>query len=97
MSVNAVALHDSVVAVACISVHPAGRDACTADAGTPALPAGLLAASRTCSTGCCRKPAPLVAVGDGWVVIVSWVAVPAPSVIVPEVAVVSVPLSNRSV
>jgi len=41
--------------------------------------------------------APLVAVAEGSVVIVSWVAVPALSVIVPEVAGVRGPLSNRSV
>src|SRR5207245_4692041 len=86
----------SVVAVALLNVAPAGPEAITAVTGTPAPPAGLPAPSRTWSTGCCPKAAPLVAVGDGWVVIVSWVAVPAPSVIVPDLAAVSVPLSNRS-
>src|SRR5437879_103142 len=84
-------------AVAFLRVAPAGPEALTAVTGPPAPPAGLPAPSRTWSTGCCPKAAPLVAVGDGWVVIVSWVAVPARSVIVPEVAGVRLPLSNRSV
>src|SRR5437667_7372592 len=87
----------SVVAVALLSVAPAGPEAITAVTGTPAPPAGLPAPSRTWSTGCGVNAAPLVAVAGGWVVIVSCVAVPAPSVIVPEVAGVRLPLSNRSV
>src|SRR5438128_414415 len=76
----------SVVAVALLSVAPAGPDAITAVTGTPAPPAGLPAPSRTWSTGCWLNGAPLAAVADGSVVIVSWVAVPAPRVIVPDVA-----------
>src|SRR2546426_1030025 len=87
----------SVVAVALLTVAPAGPEATTAVPGTPAPPAGLPAPSRTWSTGCCPKAAPLVAVAEGSVVIVSCVAVPAPSVIVLEVAGVRLPLSNRSV
>src|SRR5437899_12459946 len=69
----------SVVAVAFANVAPAGPDAITAVTPTPAPPAGLPAPSRTWSTGCCPKAAPPVAVGDGSVVSVSWVAVPAPT------------------
>src|SRR5439155_6416950 len=87
----------SVVAVALLSVAPAGPVAITAVTISPAPPAGLPAASRTWSTGCCANAAPLDAVTDGGVVIVSWVVVPAPSVIVPDVTAVRVPLSNRSV
>src|SRR5947208_785639 len=87
----------TVVAVALLNVAPAGPEAITAVTGTPAPPAGLPAPSRTWSTGCGVNAAPLVAVGGGWVVIVSWVAVPAPSVTVPEVARARLPLSNRSV
>src|SRR5205809_663503 len=87
----------SVVAVALLSVAPAGPEAITAVTARSAPPAGLPAPSRTWSTGCGLNGAPLPAVGDGWVVIVSCVAVPAPSVIVPEVAGVRGPLSNRSV
>src|SRR5438093_220660 len=87
----------SVVAVALLSVAPAGPEAITAVTTRSAPPAGLPAPSRTWSTGCGLNGAPLPAVGDGWVVIVSCVAVPAPSVIVPEVAGVRGPLSNRSV
>src|SRR2546430_2245335 len=87
----------TVVAVALLNVAPAGPDAITAVTGTPAPPAGLPARSRTWSTGCGLNGVPLPAVGDGWVVIVSCVAVPAPSVIVPDVAALRGPLSNRSV
>src|SRR5207247_4729816 len=76
----------TVVAVALLSVAPAGPDAITAVTGTPAPPTALPAASRTWSTGCRSNGAPLVAVGDGSVVIVSWVAVSALSVIVPRLA-----------
>src|SRR3989442_2850930 len=86
-----------VVAVALLNVAPAGPEAITAVTGTPAPPAGLPAPSRTWSTGCCPKAAPLVAVGDGWVLILSLVAVPPPSLIVPDVAAVNVPLSKRRV
>src|SRR5207247_1615787 len=95
--VNVAAPLPTVVAVALLSVAPAGPEAITAVTVTPAPPTALPAASRTWSTGCCPKAAPLVAVGEGSVVIVSWVAVPAPSVMVPEVAGVRLPLSNRSV
>src|SRR5437867_406386 len=85
----------SVVAVALLSVAPAGPDAITAVTTRSAPPAGLPAPSRTWSTGCGLNAAPLVAVAEGSVVIVSCVAVPAPSVMVPEVAGVRLPLSNR--
>src|SRR5205809_226015 len=84
--VNVAAPPVTVVAVALLSVAPAGPDAITAVTTRSAPPAGLPAPSRTWSTGCGLSGAPLVAVGDGSVVIVSWVAVPALSVIVPEVA-----------
>src|SRR3989442_6100123 len=86
----------SVVAVALLNVAPAGPEAITAVTGTPAPPAGLPAPSRTWSTGCCPKAAPLAAVGDGWVVIVSCVAAPARSVIVPDVARVRPTLPHLS-
>src|SRR5256712_106514 len=56
-------------AAASAGVAPAGPVAIPAVTGTPAPPAGLPAPSRTWSTGCCPKAAPLVAVGEGWVVI----------------------------
>src|SRR5947209_6577362 len=94
---NVAAPLPTVVAVAFVSVAPAGPEAITAVTGTPAPPAGLPAPSRTWSTGCGLNGAPLVAVGGGWVVIVSWVAVPAPSVIVEDVAGASPVASNRKV
>src|SRR5437667_5740814 len=86
----------SVVAVALLSVAPAGPDAITAVTGTPAPPAGLPAPSRTWSTGCGVNAAPLAAVGEGSVGIVGWVAAPAPSVMVADVAGVSPADSNRN-
>src|SRR5438128_11545364 len=70
----------TVVAVALLNVAPAGPEAITAVTGTPAPPAGLPAPSRTWSTGCGVNAAPLVAVGEGWVVIVSCAAAPAAAV-----------------
>src|SRR2546426_3079045 len=87
----------SVIAVALLSVAPAGPEAITAVTGTPAPPAGLPAPSRTWSTGCGPNAAPLVAVGEGWVVVWSSVAVPAPRATVAGVAGVRPPLSNRIV
>src|ERR1043166_5044925 len=87
----------TVVAVALLSVAPAGPDAITAVTVTPAPPAALPAASRTWITGCGVKAAALAAGAGGWVVIVSWAAVPAPSVIVEDVAGVSPVDPNRSV
>src|SRR3989475_4004710 len=94
---NVAAPLPTVVAVAFVSAAPAGPEAITAVTGTPAPPAGLPAPSRTWSTGCWLNGAPLVAVGQGSVVIVSWVPVPAPSVMVEDVAGVSPADSNRSV
>src|SRR5256712_12419297 len=65
---NVAAPLPTVVAVAFVSVAPAGPVAITAVTGTPAPPAGLPAPSRTWSTGCCPKAAPLVAVAEGSVV-----------------------------
>src|SRR5438034_770664 len=87
----------SVVAVALLSVAPAGPEAITAVTGTPAPPAGLPAASRTWSTGCCPKAAPLVAVGEGSAVIVSCVAAPASTLVMQGVRVESPADSTRSV
>src|SRR5438552_1107569 len=70
----------TVVAVALLSVAPAGPVAITAVTISPAPPAGLPAASRTWSTGGGVNAAPLVAVGEGWVVIVSCAAAPAVAV-----------------
>src|SRR2546425_232684 len=56
---------------------------------TPDWLTGLPAPSRSCATGCCANATPLCAEAEGWVVIVSCVAAPAPTVIVPEVAPVS--------
>src|SRR2546430_260236 len=74
---NVAAPLPTVVAVACLSVAPAGPEAITAVTGTPAPPAGLPAPSRTWSTGCGVNAAPLAAVAGGWVVIVSCAAAPA--------------------
>src|SRR5207249_845335 len=52
---------------------------------TPDWLTALPAPSRTCTTGCWANATPLCAVPDGCVVNVSSVAVPAPSVIGPEV------------
>src|SRR3989442_14095421 len=94
---NVAAPLPTVVAVAFVSVAPAGPVAITAVTGTPAPPAGLPAPSRTWSTGCWPKAAPLVAVGEGWVVIVSVVAAPAPIVNPPQVAPVRPAAPDRSV
>src|SRR5207237_101121 len=53
---------------------------------TPDWLTGLPAPSRSCTTGCWANVTPLCAVAEGWVVSVSWVAAPAPTVIVPETA-----------
>src|SRR5947209_18685725 len=74
---NVAAPLPTVVAVAFVSVAPAGPEAITAVTGTPAPPAGLPAPSRTWSTGCGVSAAPLAAVGEGSVVIVSVAAAPA--------------------
>src|SRR2546426_12013500 len=74
---NVAAPLPTVVAVAFVSVAPAGPEAITAVTGTPAPPAGLPAPSRTWSTGCGVNAAPLAAVGEGSVVIVSVAAAPA--------------------
>src|SRR5437667_10572372 len=77
---NVAAPLPTVVAVAFVSVAPAGPVAITAVTGTPAPPAGLPAPSRTWSTGCGVHAAPRAAVAGGWVVIVSWLAPPAVAV-----------------
>src|SRR2546428_110886 len=87
----------SVVAVDWMSVASGKRVELGGRRVTKEPTAGFAAPSRTRRTGGCPKASPLVAVGDGWVVLVTCVAVPAPSVIVPEVAGVRLPLSNRSV
>src|SRR2546428_3854866 len=74
---NVAAPLPTVVAVAFVSVAPAGPVAITAVTGTPAPPAGVPPPSRTWSTGCGGNAAPLAAVAGGWVVIVSWGAAPA--------------------
>src|SRR5438094_534132 len=87
----------SVVAVALLSVAPAGPDAITAVPTRSAPPAGLPAPSRTGTTGCGVNAAPLVDAAERSVALASWAAAPALSVIVPDVAALRVPLSNRSV
>src|SRR5438128_11816272 len=94
---NVAAPLPTVVAVAFVSVAPAGPVAITAVTGTPAPPAGLPAPSRTWSTGCCPKAAPLAAVGEGSVVIVSGAAAPAAIVNPPDVAAVRPAPPARSV
>src|SRR5947208_2153304 len=94
---NVAAPLPTVVAVAFVSVAPAGPEAITAVTGTPAPPAGLPAPSRTWSTGCGLNGAPLVAVAEGWVVIVNCGSVAPPIVIVEDVAGVSPADSNRNV
>src|SRR5438034_11609638 len=86
----------TVVAVALLTVAPAGPEAITAVTGTPAPPAGLPAPSRTWSTGCGVNAAPLRSEERRGGVVGSWGAVPAPSVMVEEVAGVRRAVSNRS-
>ncbi len=69
-----------VVAAAFVTVAPVGPVATTAVTVTPAWLTALPLASRSCRTGCWSKAAPLCAVADGCVLIVSWVAVPAVAV-----------------
>src|SRR5439155_1473828 len=76
----------TVLAVALLNVAPAAPESTPSLPGALPTPAGLPAASRTWITGCWANAAPLAAVGEGSVVIVSCVAVPAPSVIVEDVA-----------
>src|SRR5947209_19753795 len=85
----------SVVAVALLSVAPAGPEAITADTCTPAPPAGLPAPSRTWSTGCWLNGAPLAAVAGGWDRKSGGEGVPAPSGSRPVVTAVRVAQSNR--
>src|SRR5439155_1753676 len=87
----------SVVAVALLSVAPAGPEAITAVTARSAPPAGLPAPSRTWSTGCGLNGVPLPAVGDCPARLATGLAAPAPSVIGPDVAALRGPLSNRSV
>src|SRR5207249_3926593 len=87
----------SVVAVALLSVAPAGPEAITAVTNTSAPPSGFAAPSRTWSTGCAPNGVPLPAVGAGWVVFVISLHVALPILIGLDVAGVRGPLSNRSV
>src|SRR2546428_11399391 len=75
---NVAAPLPTVVAVAFVSVAPAGPEAITAVTGTPAPPAGLPAPSRTWRTGCGLNAAPPAAVAAGSGGSVNWVAAPAP-------------------
>src|SRR2546430_17299177 len=43
---------------------------------TPVWPTGLPLASRSCTTGCWAKAAPLWALLDGWVGMLTWAAAP---------------------
>ena len=66
---------------------------------TPAWPPRCPPASRSWSTGCWAKAAPLAAVAEGCVVMPSWVAAPAAMVTVPDVTPVrpgALKLSVRS-
>src|ERR1041385_3836246 len=65
------------------SVAPAGPEARAAVTTMPDCATGFPEASRSWSTGCCAKAAPLAALAEGWVVIVSCDAAPAGSVVVP--------------
>src|ERR1051325_11206558 len=88
--VNVAAPVEPVVAVVVPpSVPPVGPDASGAVTTTPAWATGFPGASRSWITGCCRNAAPLCAAAEGWVVIPSRVAVPAPSVIAADEAGVS--------
>src|SRR5258706_7886308 len=71
------------------SVPPAGPDASAAVTAVPDCATAFPAASRTWITGCCGIGVPLCAPADGCVVMPSWVAVPAVSVMVAEIAAVS--------
>src|SRR5205814_1761660 len=61
---------------------------------TPDWLTGLPAPSRSCTTGCWANVTPLCAVAEGWVVSVSCVAAPAPTVIVVGTAPVR-PLAEK--
>src|ERR1044071_2479270 len=67
------------------SVGPDRPEARGAVTTIPDWATGFPEASRSWSTGCCANAAPLVALADGWVVIVSCDAAPAVSVMEPEV------------
>src|ERR1043166_9053968 len=56
---------------------------------TPVWLTALPLASRSCTTGCCADAAPLWALLDGCVVMLSWLAAPAAMLMVAEVAGVS--------
>src|ERR1043165_8274074 len=68
------------------SVAPDGPEASAAVTTVPDSATGFPDASRSWSTGCCASTAPLVALADGWVVIVSCDAAPAPIVMPLETA-----------
>ena len=53
--------------------------------------------SSTLATGWTDRAAPLVALEEGWVVMTTWVAAPAETVMVPDTAVVSAPSEKVSV
>src|SRR5207248_9243450 len=77
---NVAAPLPSVVAVAFVSVAPAGPDASTAVTTRPAPPAGLPAASRTWITGCCAIARPHAPTPVGVLVLMPSSARTAPSV-----------------
>jgi hypothetical protein len=86
---NGAAPVDPVVAEALLSVAPCGPDTMVAVTVTPDWLTGLLAASRSCTTGCWANGTPPCAVADGWVVSVNCDAAPAVRAMLPDVAAVS--------
>src|ERR1044071_5261110 len=78
-------------------VAPEGPEASAAVTTIPDCATGFPDASRSWSTGCCANAAPLVALADGWVVMVSWDAPPAPIVMPLDTAAVSPEAVKRSV
>src|ERR1044071_2389978 len=69
-------------------VAPDGPDAIAAVTTIPDCATGFPDPSRSWSTGCCANAAPLVALAEGCVVMVSWDAAPAPIVMPLDTAAV---------
>src|ERR1044071_5085701 len=86
-----VAAPDALVVAVSVppSVAPEGPEASAAVTTIPDCATAFPDASRTCTTGCGEMGTPLCALADGWVVMVSWLAVPAPIVMPFDTAAVS--------
>src|ERR1043166_2415989 len=78
-------------------VAPEGAEASAAVTTIPDCATGFPDASRSWSTGCWANTAPLVALAEGWVVMLSCDAAPAPSVTPLDTAAVKPVALKRSV